>query len=192
MSPDLYIIAGPNGAGKTTFAREFLPNYAECKNFINADLIAQGVAPFSPEAVAFRAGRLMLEEINHYVKRGEDFGFETTLSGRSYLGLIRRLKKLGYRVHFFFLLVPTVDLALTRVRGRVMEGGHDIPESVVRRRFGRSLQNFFADYRQLGDSWIVFDNSGATPAVVALEKQGKPCIMNRELYETLINRYGRP
>ena len=134
----------------------------------------------------------MLEEINHYVKRGEDFGFETTLSGRSYLGLIRRLKKLGYRVHFFFLLVPTVDLALTRVRGRVMEGGHDIPESVVRRRFGRSLQNFFADYRQLGDSWIVFDNSGATPAVVALEKQGKPCIMNRELYETLINRYGRP
>ena len=150
MSPDLYIIAGPNGAGKTTFAREFLPNYAECKNFINADLIAQGVAPFSPEAVAFRAGRLMLEEINHYVKRGEDFGFETTLSGRSYLGLIRRLKKLGYRVHFFFLVVPTVDLALTRVRGRVMEGGHDIPESVVRRRFGRSLQNFFADYRQLG------------------------------------------
>jgi predicted ABC-type ATPase len=192
MSPDLYIIAGPNGAGKTTFAREFLPNYAECKNFINADLIAQGVAPFSPEAVAFRAGRLMLEEINHYVKRGEDFGFETTLSGRSYLGLIRRLKKLGYRVHFFFLLVPTVDLALTRVRGRVMEGGQDIPESVVRRRFGRSLQNFFADYRQLGDSWIVFDNSGATPAVVALEKQGKPRIMNRELYETLINRYGRP
>jgi len=91
----------------------------------------------------------MLEEINHYVKRGEDFGFETTLSGRSYLGLIRRLKKLGYRVHFFFLVVPTVDLALTRVRGRVMEGGHDIPESVVRRRFGRSLQNFFADYRQL-------------------------------------------
>jgi predicted ABC-type ATPase len=149
MSPDLYIIAGPNGAGKTTFAREFLPNYAECKNFINADLIAQGVAPFSPEAVAFRAGRLMLKELNHYVKRGEDFGFETTLSGRSYLGLIHRLRKLGYRVHFFFLWVPTVDLALTRVRGRVSAGGHDIPESVVRRRFGRSLQNFFADYRQL-------------------------------------------
>jgi predicted ABC-type ATPase len=86
MSSNLYIIAGPNGAGKTTFAIKFLPTYADCKNFINADLIAQGVAPFSPEAVAFRAGRLMLEEINHYAKRGEDFGFETTLSGRSYLG----------------------------------------------------------------------------------------------------------
>ena len=73
MSPSVYIIAGPNGAGKTTFAREFLPNYADCKNFINADLIAQGVSPFSPEAVTFRAGRLMLEEINSYAKRREDF-----------------------------------------------------------------------------------------------------------------------
>jgi len=82
MSAALYIIAGPNGAGKTSFAREFLPYYADCKNFINADLIALGVSPFSPEAAAFRAGRLMLEEINRYVERGEDFGFETTLAGR--------------------------------------------------------------------------------------------------------------
>ena len=192
MSPDVYIIAGPNGAGKTTFAREFLPNYAHCKNFINADLIAQGVAPFSPEAAAFRAGRVMIEEINHYAKRGDDFGFETTLSGRSYLGLIRRLRKRGYSVHFFFLTVSTVDLALTRVKGRVVEGGHDIPASVVSRRFDRSMQNFFACYRQLGDSWIVFDNSGATPTVVAFEKQGELSIMNQELYEGLISRYGRP
>jgi predicted ABC-type ATPase len=113
-------------------------------------IIAQGVAPFSPEAVTFRAGRLMLKEISLYVKRGENFGFETTLSGRSYLGLIRRLKKRGYKVHFFFLMVPTVDLALTRVRGRVLEGGHDIPESVVRRRFDRSIKNFLAYYRKLG------------------------------------------
>jgi len=192
MSADLYIIAGPNGVGKTTFAREFLPNYTDCKNFINADLIAQGVAPFSPEAVAFHAGRLMLEEINLHVKRDEDFGFETTLSGRSHLGLIRRLKKRGYKVHFFFLMVPTVDLALTRVRGRGLEGGHNIPEPIVRRRFDRSLHNFLGYYRQLGDSWILFDNSRATPTVVAFEKQGKTLIMNRELYETLINRYGKP
>ena len=192
MSPDLYVIAGPNGAGKTIFAREFLPNYADCKNFINADLIAQGMAPFSPEAVAFRAGRLMLEEINLYVKRSEDFGFETTLSGRSYLSLIRHLKKRGYEVHFFFLWVPTVDLALTRVRGRVLEGGHDVPEPVVRRRFGRSIHNFLVRYRQLANSWTLFDNSGATPAVIAFEKEGTLRITNREVYETLIARYGKP
>jgi predicted ABC-type ATPase len=137
-------------------------------------LIAQAGAPFSPEAVAFRAGRLMLKERSLYAKRGEDFGFETTLSGRSYLDLIRRLTKRGYKVHFVFLMVPTVDLAITRVRGRVLEGGHDIPEFVVRRRFDRSIQNFLAYYRKLGDSWILFDNSGATPTVVAIEKQAAP------------------
>jgi len=142
MNPSLYVIAGPNGAGKTTFAREFLPNYADCKNFINADLIAEGVSPFSPETVAFRAGRLMIQEIGLYAKRGDSFGFETTLSGRSHLGLIRDLKKQSYGVHFFFLWVPTVNLALTRVRARVLAGGHNVPEAVVRRRFDRSIRNF--------------------------------------------------
>jgi predicted ABC-type ATPase len=94
--------------------------------------------------------------------------------------------------HFFFLTVPTVDLALTRVKGRVIEGGHDVPTSVVSRRFDRSMRNFFAYYRQLGDSWMVFDNSGATPVVVAFEKQGKLGIMDQGLYEALISRYGGP
>src|SRR5258706_11268654 len=118
VSPNVYIIAGPNGAGKTTFAREFLPKYADCPNFINADLIAQGVSPFSPETAAFRAGRLMLGEIDYYAKRGAAFGFETTLSGRSYLGLVRRLKRQGYEAHFFYLWVPSAELALSRLRGR--------------------------------------------------------------------------
>jgi DNA polymerase III delta prime subunit len=109
MSPSVYIIAGPNGVGKTTFAREFLPNYANCRNFINADLIAQGMAPFSPETAAFRAGRLMLIEIDLLAQRRADFGFETTLSGRSYLRLIGRLKNQGYAVHFFFLWLSSVD-----------------------------------------------------------------------------------
>lgn len=99
-----------NGAGKATFAKEFLPNYAECRNFINADLMAQGVSPFTPEAVAFRAGRLMVAEIDLHAKRAESFGFETTFSGRSYLSLIHNLKILGYEMYFFFLWVPTVDL----------------------------------------------------------------------------------
>jgi predicted ABC-type ATPase len=192
LNSSVYIIAGPNGAGKTTFAREFLPNYADCKNFINADLIAQGVSPFSPEEVAFRAGRLMVEEINSYVKRGASFGFETTLSGRSHLNLIRDLIRRRYDVHFFFLWIPNVALALSRVRARVLEGGHDVPDAVVRRRFDRSIRNFLLHYRLLGDSWMLFDNSGATPAVVAFEKQGSLHIMNEELYNMLVARYRKP
>lgn len=191
MCADVYIIAGPNGVGKTTFAREFLPRYADCRNFVNADLIAEGVAPFSPEAAAFRAGRLMIDEIVLLARRNASFGFETTLSGRTQVKLIRDLKKRGYTIHLFFLWVPTVELALTRVRGRVMRGGHDVPEAVVRRRFGRSISNFFRPYRFLAHSWMIFDNSGNAPKIMALEKDGKLRIMQKHLYHELLSRYGQ-
>jgi predicted ABC-type ATPase len=192
MRPNVYIIAGPNGVGKTTFAREFLPNYADCKNFVNADLIAQGMSPFSPETAAFRAGRLMLKEIDLLAQRRADFGFETTLSGRSYLGLIRRLKNQDYAVHFFFLWVSGVDLALSRIKYRVSEGGHDVPEADVRRRFDRSIKNFLDLYRPLGDSWLLFDNSLGTPAAIALEEQGRLRIMKPDTYKAFVAQYGKP
>lgn len=192
MRPSVYIIGGPNGAGKTTFAREFLPNYADCKNFINADLIAQGVSPFSPEAAAFRAGRLMLEEIDLYAKRGESFGFETTLSGRSYLSLIRRLKRRGYDVHFFYLWVPSVELALSRIRGRVLLGGHDVPAVDVRRRFDRSIRNFLVHYRPLADSWTLYDNTTAMPRIIASEERGQLQVGEARLYNDLVERYAKP
>jgi predicted ABC-type ATPase len=190
MRPNVYIIAGPNGAGKTTFAREFLPNYADCTNFINADLIAQGVSPFSPDAAAFRAGRLMLGEIALYAKRRADFGFETTLSGHSHSKLIRDLKKVGYQPHIFYLWVPRIELVLDRVRERVLEGGHDVPEVVVRRRFERSIRNFLTSYRVLAESWTLFDNSAETPKIVASEVEGKLSIMEADHYRALLARYG--
>jgi len=192
MGPNVYIIAGPNGAGKTTFAREFLPNYADCKNFINADLIAQGVSPFSPETAAFRAGRLMLGEIDYYAKRGAAFGFETTLSGRSYLGLVRRLKRQGYEVHFFYLWVPSAELALSRIRGRVLLGGHDVPAVDVRRRFDRSIRNFLVHYRPLADSWTLYDNTIVVPRIIAYEECGKLQIGEARLYNGLVERYAKP
>ena len=113
MSGNVYVIAGPNGAGKTTFAREFLPNYAHCPNFVNADLIAAQLSPKAPERVAILAGRQMLEEIEAFAEQGADFGFETTLAGRGHLNLIRDLKRRGYEVHFFYLWLPSVELAIS-------------------------------------------------------------------------------
>jgi len=184
-NPTLYIIAGPNGAGKTTFARRFLPVYAECREFVNADLIAQGLAPFSPEAAAFRAGRLMLEEIGKLGRQRRDFGFETTLSGKTYLPLLREMKDRGYSMHLFFLWIPRVELSLERVASRVRQGGHNVPEPVVRRRFNKGISNFFRHYRPLLDSWIIFDNSSETPRIIAQEEAGQLRVTLPELFAIL-------
>jgi len=129
-------------------------------------------------------------EIRFFAQRKVPFAFEATLSGRSYLRLIRQLKKQGYHVHVFFLWVRSVDVALSRVRDRVLKGGHDVPEPVIRRRFGRSIRNFLAEYRPLADSWYLFDNSGATPAVIAFERAHNLRIMDAENYEALTAHYG--
>ncbi len=168
MNPDptIIIIAGPNGAGKTTFAREFLPQEASCLTFINADLIAQGLSPFRPDDAAVRAARLMLEMIADCVKRGESFAIETTLSGRTYARMIPQWKQAGFRVALFFLQLPSEDLAVARVAGRVAQGGHDIPEVVIRRRFHAGISNFHALYKPLVDDWRLYDNSGERPILI--------------------------
>ena len=135
---------------KPTFAREFLPNYANCKNFVNADLIAQAMAPFSPESAALRAGRMMLREIRTLAKKRVSFAFETTLSGRGYMVWLRELREKGYEIHVFFLWVKTVDLALSRVHERVSRGGHDVPEMVIRRRFDSIDTKLFCPVSAIG------------------------------------------
>lgn len=166
MDGKVIIIAGPNGAGKTTFARSFLPEEAQCPRFINADLIAAGLSPFAPEAAAVKAGRLMLEEIHACVERGESFAFETTLAGLGYLRHIQRWRALGYRVSLYFLSLPSVEIAIARVAERVRQGGHDIPEPVIRRRFTAGLKNFNRHYRASVDDWALYDNSGSTPVML--------------------------
>lgn len=162
----IIILAGPNGAGKTTFARSFLPAEADLPRFINADLIAAGIAPFAPETAAIRAGRLMLEEIASSARRGESFALETTLSGVSYLRLIAPWRADGYRVSLFFLSLPNVETAIERVALRVRQGGHDIPEAVIRRRFVSGLDNFIRYYTQAVDDWALYDNAGAAPELL--------------------------
>lgn len=160
------IIAGPNGAGKTTFARAFLPEEAQCPRFINADLIAAGLSPFAPEAAAIKAGRLMLQEISAAAARRENFAFETTLSGLGYLRHIAAWRAVGYHVSIFFLSLPAVELAIARVAERVRQGGHDIPEPVIRRRFAGGKRNFERHYRSAVDSWALYDNSGDEPVLL--------------------------
>lgn len=165
-SQKIVIIAGPNGAGKTTFAREFLPNEADCPIFVNADLIAAAIAPFSPETAAIRAGRLMLEEIDNHVRRGESFAFETTLSGLIYARLISKWRGLGYRVRLIFLSLANPEMAVTRVADRVAQGGHFIPEAVIRRRFEAGLKNFNLRYKLLVNAWSLYDNSEQQPVLI--------------------------
>ena len=187
---NIYIIAGPNGAGKTTFAIKFLPEYAKCTNFINADLIAHGLSPFSPGAAAIRAGKLVLEQIHEFAKKRVDFAFETTLSGKLYVKLFKSLKKKGYEIHIFFLWVPDYDLLISRIKGRVVQGGHDVPIRDVLRRFNRSITNFFKIYQSLADSWMLFDNAGVHPILIAEMKNGKVKIIDESLYNDIIEGIG--
>lgn len=166
------IIAGPNGAGKTTFAREFLPNEAGCPVFVNADLIAAGLAPFAPETAAVQAGRLMLRELERHFAARESFAFETTLSGRGYLRHIKRWQAAGYRVELIYLKLHSADEAVARVAQRVRQGGHDIPEPVIRRRFVTGLHNLTHHYAPAVDSWALYDNSGEAP--ILLDWSEKP------------------
>jgi len=164
--PKIVIIAGPNGAGKTTFAREFLPHEAGLPEFINADLIAQGLSPFAPERAAIAAGKMMLRMIHEKVRRRESFAFETTLSGRNYARHIPRWRRAEYHVTLIFLSLSSVRTALARVKDRVARGGHNVEPPVIRRRFMAGFRNFKDVYLQLVNSWLLYDNSGAIPRLI--------------------------
>jgi predicted ABC-type ATPase len=162
----ILIIAGPNGAGKTTFATEFLPKEADCPNFINADLIASGINPFHPEAGAIQAGKMMIDMMEKYVEKRESFSFETTLSGKNYARLIQEWQKKGYIVKLYFLRLPDPEFAIARVKQRVKEGGHSVPEDVILRRFKSGWNNFEFIYKGLVDEWALYDNSGEKPLLM--------------------------
>ncbi len=162
----ILIIAGPNGAGKTTFAREFLPNEADCTLFINADLIAAGLSPFAPASEAMQAGRIMLDQIRANVCAGRSFAFETTLAALSYARHIPRWRSAEYHVELIFLALPSADAAVARVAVRVKQGGHGVPEAVIRRRFAMGLKNFHAIYKLIVNGWMLYDSGGEVPKLL--------------------------
>lgn len=169
----IFVLSGPNGAGKTTVAAALLRERLRVDQFVNADLIASGLSPFAPDRMAFRAGRLMLQRIHELRRRGESFGFETTLATRSYVRFLSEARAGGYVVHLSYIWLSSVDLALSRIRARVAQGGHDVPAAIVERRYHRGIRNLFDLYLPLCDTWTIVDNSGDELMTVARGSRGE-------------------
>ncbi len=167
MPPRCIVIGGPNGSGKSTAAAGVLPPILQKPLYVNADAIAVGLSPFHPEEAALAAGRIMLERLHDLASRGADFAFETTLASRTFATFLEHCRAGGYEIHVFFFWLPSPDLSVARIRHRAASGGHDIPETVVRRRYGRCAVNFFELYLPLTDYWHAYDNSGPVPLLLA-------------------------
>lgn len=183
--PVCWIIAGPNGAGKTTFALNFLPEVAQCQYFVNADLIAAGLSPLAPERELVAASRLYLAEVERHIMARHDFALETTLAGRSYLQLMSRLKKSGWRVELVYLALPSVAMSKLRVAERVSHGGHDIPLAAIERRFSRSLANLFSLGPDQVDRIICYLNADSVPMPIYIERNGKREIIDAGVFAHL-------
>jgi predicted ABC-type ATPase len=167
MNQNLYIIAGCNGAGKTTASFTILPEILNCKEFVNADEIAKGLSPFQPEKVSFESGRIMLKRINELLETNQTFAFETTLATKSYKSKIIEAKKQKYNVTLLFFWLETIDLAIERVKTRVIEGGHNIETEVIKRRYINGIKNLFEIYLEIADEVLIFDNSFGVPELIA-------------------------
>lgn len=191
--PNLYIIAGCNGAGKTTASYTVLPEILNCEEFINADEIARGISPFNPNKVAIEAGRIMLRKIDEFIEKRIDFAFETTLSSKSYLNTIEKASNNGYGITLLFLWLESVELAIARVKARVEEGGHDISDKVIRRRYYSGIRNLFDLYIPVCDYWMITNNSEPNLELIA-EGNNKSIIRidNNSIFEQMKRlRYGK-
>ena len=182
---NLYIISGCNGAGKTTASYTILPELLDCREFVNADEIAKGLSPFQPEKVAIDAGRIMLARIDELLSRKEDFAFETTLATKSYVQTIKRAKEAGYQVTLVYFWLESVELALERVQTRVKEGGHNIPEDVIRRRYVAGIRNLFQLYLDNSDMCIIINNTQNNPVLVARKEKNILTLYKQSDWERL-------
>ncbi|HEV7474855.1 MAG TPA: zeta toxin family protein [Pyrinomonadaceae bacterium] len=185
-NPQVVVIAGPNGAGKSTLAPFLLRDTYGLLEFVNADTISAGLSAFNTQAVAINAGRVMLARLRELAASKRSFAFESTLATRSYAPWIRNLTQSGYGFHLLFLWLNTVELAIQRVSDRVGSGGHSVSESIIRRRYDRSLRNLFELYSPLADTWSFYDNSSRSPLLLATgERQRTLNIPRPDLWHTV-------
>jgi predicted ABC-type ATPase len=181
------VLAGPNGAGKTTASQTLLAEALRVVTFVNADVIAQGLAGFDPDSAAVEASRIMLGRLHTLAEQRANFAFETTLAGRTLAGWLRGLRRDGYTVHLVYFWLESADLAVARVAERVKSGGHNVPEATIRQRYGRSLHNFFGLYRPVVSTWQVYDNSlRSSPQLVASgDETGSETILREEIWRQI-------
>ncbi|MDD2965727.1 MAG: zeta toxin family protein [Bacteroidales bacterium] len=184
---NLYIISGCNGAGKTTASYSVLPDMLNCKEFVNADEIAKGLSPFQPEKVAIEAGRIMLSRIKDLKNRNVDFAFETTLATKSYVHFIQNAQSKGYFVTLVYFWLNSPELAIERVKTRVISGGHNIPEEVIRRRYRVGIDNLSKLYLPICDYWLIINNSEPPFQVIAEGFKNENIeINNKDIYHQII------
>lgn len=186
--PKLVVIAGPNGSGKSTIAPALLKGPLQVLEFVNADTLAKGLSGLAPERAAFSAGKIMLKRLRELVDEKADFAFETTLASRTFAPWITDLKNKGYFFHLIYLWLPTPELAIERVNKRTLMGEHSIPIEVIRRRYERSLYNFFRLYRPLADSWLLLENSDEQTAI-AWRNIGGPLHVKTQAWQKLKDHY---
>jgi predicted ABC-type ATPase len=184
----LYVIAGPNGAGKTTFVRRYLPNHLHLLEFVNADELARGLSPLAPERAQIEAGRLMIDRLRHFIEERRDFAMETTLSGRTYRLILKQAKEAGYTIHLDFLLLPSVEDSIRRVATRVEQGGHNVPEPDLRRRFRLGIQNLFSLYRPFLDTWNLFWNADDA-SLLAHGTPDELHVVEKEHFESVVREF---
>jgi predicted ABC-type ATPase len=190
LKKNLYIIAGCNGAGKTTASFTILPEILNCKEFVNADEIAKGLSPFQPEKVGFEAGRIMLKRINELLDSNQNFAFETTLSTKSYKHKIKEAQNKNYKVTLLFFWLQTTELAIERVKTRVQEGGHNIDNEIIKRRYTRGIKSLFEIYLPIADEVYIFDNSFKNQELIAEKSLNIDLkILNKDKFDKLKN-YG--
>lgn len=185
----LYVIAGCNGAGKTTASYTILPDILDCKEFVNADEIARGLSPFQPENASIQAGKLMLNTLKKLIKAGTNFAFETTLATRSYINLLASAKQEGFQITLLYFWLHSPELAILRVKTRVEEGGHNIPEDVIRRRYKNGLKNFFKLYMPVTDNWMFIDNSGENYEIITEGDPNKVIINNQQVWNQIKTKH---
>ena len=185
----IYLNEKINGAGKTTASYTILPEILNCDEFVNADEIAKGLSPFRPEKAGIQAGRLMLQRIKSLISKGQDFAFETTLATKSYKNLVTDAQANGYSVILIFFYLSSQDLAVKRVETRVKEGGHDIPEKVIRRRYENGLKNFFNIFKSIVDEWMFIENSGEPYQLIAQKTKSTDKIYIDQIWNELKTKY---